>query len=489
VKNKTLLILMFCLLFPFILTGFRFKKVKPEKKVIQVEVKKLIKGNITTYFSLLGWGRYEKRSYIYPRVGGEVEKIYKEAGDTVLTGELLAQLDTRDLELDKKSLQLQLKKAEFTLQKMNSNYQLQKITLENALKQAEINLSIKKNNYLKLKNGARKEEIQEAYQNWQRIVSQKAVAEKDYQRLKKLYKKKMVSAQNYDKAYYGYLSLKAQAESSKLRYVLLKKGTRKEDLALARLQVQLGEANLKLAKEKLMQLDLLQRDIEIQKNMLQDLQVKLKNIENKISDTRIKAPFSGIVMERLISQGELVNSGRKLFFLMGGRKEIAFTFSEDDLPYLHLGTKVKIKFPYLKDKEMVTGEIIQLIPWKDRNLQKLKGIIFLKSRTPVFVDGAFAHLIFKKEEKKNIFRVPLIAVVQKFDGNFLFVVQKKKNGLHSLKIPVKLGLSNSREIEVISPQLKEGMEYITNSQDLEGNEKIKILNSQNKDKKGLKKKK
>lgn len=78
-------------------------------------------------------------------------------------------------------------------------------------------------------NGARKEQIQAAYQLWQQAVAASDIAEKTYKRLQNLYNEGVISAQNRDEAFAAYKATQAQVLAAKSQYDMAKSGARNEE--------------------------------------------------------------------------------------------------------------------------------------------------------------------------------------------------------------------------------------------------------------------
>lgn len=78
-------------------------------------------------------------------------------------------------------------------------------------------------------NGARKEQIQAAYQLWQQAVAASDIAEKTYKRLQNLYNEGVVSAQKRDEAFAAYKATQAQVLAAKSQYDMAKSGARNEE--------------------------------------------------------------------------------------------------------------------------------------------------------------------------------------------------------------------------------------------------------------------
>lgn len=78
-------------------------------------------------------------------------------------------------------------------------------------------------------NGARKEQIQAAYQLWQQAIAASDIAEKTYKRLQNLYNEGVISAQKRDEAFAAYKATQAQVLAAKSQYDMAKSGARNEE--------------------------------------------------------------------------------------------------------------------------------------------------------------------------------------------------------------------------------------------------------------------
>lgn len=90
---------------------------------------------------------------------------------------------------------------------------------------------------LKAQNGARREQIQGAYQLWQQAVAGLEIAHKSYERIQRLFDEGVVSAQQRDEVYAKYKAMEAQEKAAKSQYDLAVNGARREDKLAAQAQV------------------------------------------------------------------------------------------------------------------------------------------------------------------------------------------------------------------------------------------------------------
>lgn len=89
---------------------------------------------------------------------------------------------------------------------------------------------------LKAENGARKEQIQGAYQVLQQATAGKEIAEKSYNRVQRLYDEGVMSAQKRDEAYANFKAMEAQMMAAQSQYEMALNGARREDKLAAQAQ-------------------------------------------------------------------------------------------------------------------------------------------------------------------------------------------------------------------------------------------------------------
>jgi HlyD family secretion protein len=170
--------------------------------------------------------------------------------------------------------------------------------------------------------GARKEEIQGAYEVWQQAVTYETVMKKSFDRIQKLYDQKVVSAQKYDETKAGYDASVAQTKAAKSQYDMAVNGARKEDKEAA---------------------------------MAQQEQAKgaLQEVDAYMQDLCLTAPCDGYVSEIYPHIGELVQKGNKIMDITDPN-DLWFTFNvrEDDMHGMKAGDKLKIQIPFLNNKEV-----------------------------------------------------------------------------------------------------------------------------------------
>lgn len=164
-------------------------------------------------------------------------------------------------------------------------------------------------------NGARKEQIQAAYQLWQQALAAADIAQKSYERVQNLFDQGVMSAQKRDEAFAGYKAREAQVKAAKSQYDMAKNGARKEERRAAKKQAQAAEGAANVVRSLLKET------------------VQISNVEGEVSSVFPK-------------EGELVGTGSPIMSI-SIMKDLWGTFNirEDQLNGMKVGDTFKAYAP------------------------------------------------------------------------------------------------------------------------------------------------
>lgn len=164
-------------------------------------------------------------------------------------------------------------------------------------------------------NGARKEQIQAAYQLWQQALAAADIAQKSYERVQNLFDQGVMSAQKRDEAFAGYKAREAQVKAAKSQYDMAKNGARKEEKRAAKKQAQAAEGAANVVRSLLRET------------------VQISNVEGEVSSVYPK-------------EGELVGTGSPIMSI-SIMKDLWGTFNirEDQLNGMKVGDTFKAYAP------------------------------------------------------------------------------------------------------------------------------------------------
>jgi len=176
---------------------------------------------------------------------------------------------------------------------------------------------------LKAKKGARKEQIDGAYELWQKAEVGVSLSKKTFDRVQNMFTDGVVSQQKRDEAEAGYQAALATAKAAKSQYDMVLNGAEREDKMAAAALV--GRAKGAVSE-----------------------------VEAYVAETALIAPISGMVNEIYPNEGELVGPGAPVVSLVNKDDTWAvFNIREDKLASLKTGSVLTAIVPALSNREIV----------------------------------------------------------------------------------------------------------------------------------------
>ncbi len=171
----------------------------------------------------------------------------------------------------------------------------------------------------KAKNGAQPQQIEGAYELYQKALAGEEIYRKSYERVARLYEKGVVSAQKRDEVEAQYKAASATVKAAKSQYDMALAGARSEDKEAARAQVARVDGIL-------------------------------KEVAAAEAERYLLSPCDGEVSEKFPKVGELVGQGSPVMSIVD-MTDVWFTFAvrEDMLEGFSQGSQVEIKIPALGD--------------------------------------------------------------------------------------------------------------------------------------------
>ena len=169
----------------------------------------------------------------------------------------------------------------------------------------------------KAKTGAREQQVQMAYQVWQKAKAAVEVYRKSYERVKGLYEKGVLSAQKYDEVEAQYKVAQADCAAAEQQYLMAKEGARQEDIDAAAAMVnQAGGA--------------------------------VAEVQSYMDDSYLIAPSDGEVVEIFAKLGDLIGTGSPVMSILNMDDSwFFFAVREDMLKNIRPGDTIQVHLPAL----------------------------------------------------------------------------------------------------------------------------------------------
>lgn len=244
-------------------------------------------------------GQAEVTEYrISSKVPGRILTFCVKEGQTVQAGDTLAILEAPDVQAKLE----QAKAAEAAAQAQNE----------------------------KAQKGARHEQVQAAYEMWQKAQAGLSIAEKSYNRIRNLYEQGVMSAQKLDEITAQRDAARATEKAAKAQYDMAKNGAEREDKAAAAALVERAKG-------------------------------AVAEVESYIKETVLTAQSAGEVSEIFPKMGELVGTGAPIMNIaIMEDMWVTFNVREDLLQGLGMGSEfeafvpalnrnIRLKVYYMKD--------------------------------------------------------------------------------------------------------------------------------------------
>lgn len=189
--------------------------------------------------------------------------------------------------------------------------------------------------------------------------------------------------------------------------------------------------------------------------------------------TKIVAPIDGVVSERMVKQGNMINTNTAIFKITDFDPLHAVVYvPEHELKKIKANQFVELAVDAYPD-ESFTGSVLRISPTVDAQTGTFKVTIMVKDISERLKPGMFARIRIEHATHRGTLLVSKQAVTLEDGNESLFVI---RNG-QSYKVPVKTGFVNGRNIELASVEaLAVGDTVVTIGQNsLKDSAKVQII--------------
>jgi len=183
-----------------------------------------------------------------------------------------------------------------------------------------------------------------------------------------------------------------------------------------------------------------QSDLEVARSDLAIATARLKQIEDQIAKMTIPAPFSGVVSERRVNLGEMINRLDIVARLVSAESiEIISRAPLNAVAFLDVGSDLEIYNDYRRG----TGKVRAIVPFGDPQSHMFE--LRIDVPTGNWIVGESVQLDVPVAQPKLALAVPRDALVLRREGTFVFRV----NGDNvAERVAVATGLGDGDLIEV-----------------------------------------
>jgi membrane fusion protein (multidrug efflux system) len=180
---------------------------------------------------------------------------------------------------------------------------------------------------------------------------------------------------------------------------------------------------------------------------LEDANSRLASAEKAYRSTTITAPFSGVVSERPVSPGDVVQPGSALFTVVDpSSMRLEASVPAEQLAEIRIGVPVAFTVSGYPGRQFV-GRITRINPTADPTTRQVRIYVSIPNAGRALVGGLFANGKMSSATKMGLI-VPTSAVDVR--GTAPFVMRVRQGKVEKVQIKTGLTDKSSESVEVLS---------------------------------------
>lgn len=428
-KNKTGRTLLIILLILALIAGAYVLNQERQRRaneaaLAQLETVPYTRETLTSTVSGAGSIRPRQSATLYWQTSGFVGERDHEVGEEVKKDAILYRLDDSRLPAEMLQAQLNLLNAQTSLQNLESDTALQRVTLQNNLTNAEKTLTTLEHNLLALTS--------RECTDWRLTNLQTA------------YDDALESYQNWptETAWLQVQAARADLDFCDPAVIARETASLNSQIDLQKQNIASWQAELdKIANGP---------DPEVKAK----LELQLKLAEKQLEAQTIKAPFDGTVTALNYDLGDMVSIGSPAAQIADlSELFVDVPISEVDIPQIKIGQEAELVFDAYFDQTFY-GKVIEVanVGVNTAGIVNYPVTIQLDSEHNGIKPGMTVGVNIIVEEKPNTYTVPAESVVSRNGNYYVYVL---RDGI-PVEVEVKIGAYSSRKIEVLQADIQDG---------------------------------
>jgi membrane fusion protein (multidrug efflux system) len=312
------------------------------------------------------------------RVGGTALKVLVRDNQYVEAGAVLVEIDPKDYQVALDRARADLAEMEATLHVNQTEVPIVTITTSSQLSGTEASVGEASASVAAAQNqvAAARDRLSTAQAKVREAQANDLRAAQDLERMKALVAKEEVSRQQYDLAVAAAGSYHAQVESAESQVREAEQGVRVAESQVAQQQARLAEAQTTVASARTapQQVAVTQARAESAAARVEQMRASVEQAQLNLEYTTVRAPASGIVSQRSVEVGQVVQAGQPLLAVIPLDLDniwVTANFKETQLKNMRPGQGVTISVDTYGSREYrghvdsvaaVTGARSSLLP-------------------------------------------------------------------------------------------------------------------------------
>ncbi|MCA9037457.1 MAG: efflux RND transporter periplasmic adaptor subunit [Planctomycetaceae bacterium] len=309
------------------------------------------------------------------RIGGRVQRVMVDEGDTVSKGEVLVELEPFDLMEKRAEANQRLAQHAAVLRKLKAGLRAEEVA-QSAARREQAKAILEK-----AKNGPRPLDIDSAAARLEQAEAELELAQIAYKRAETSLGQKAINQSDFDEVEKQLRVARANRTVRAAELELLREGTRKEDISAVQAAFDEADAAWKLAS-----LGYREEEIAEASATVEAAAASLAAIDQQLKELQITAPGDGTVEAIDLQPGDLISPGGPALSLLNHRQLWIRTYVPENRLNISINQKV--------------GITVDSLPG-----QKFEGRISFIARQAEFTPG---NIQTPEERSKQVFRMKVL---------------------------------------------------------------------------------
>jgi len=277
------------------------------------------------------------------KTAGRMTELKVREGDFVKKGDVIARLDSAQLDQQLLRDQASVASAQSSLQQLQTSIEYQQATIDSDISTRRAELAQAQARLDDLLAGSRPQEIQQAQSAVTDAKAWNDQARSDWERAQTLFAREDISKQQYDQARAKLDSTAAQLREAEEKLGLVKEGPRRQEIAGARAQVARAQAAVQTAEANRIEVRRKQQELTARRAEIERNAAQAGMTRTQIADAVVTAPIDGVVLVKAAEAGEVIAAGSTIVSL--GDLEhpwLRAYINETDLGRIKVGGKARL---------------------------------------------------------------------------------------------------------------------------------------------------
>ncbi len=338
------------------------------------------------------------------RVGGTVTRILVADNQHVQQGQLLLNIDPKDLQISLDTAKAAAAQAELKILEVKSNIEANAREAEASKYEADSAISSAKAGVdrAKFMLSETKLGVSMAQSDIKQRKAELMRASSDFERYKSLVSDRAATMQSFEKAKQDKEVAEANLHTAEEAHKqsLTRVQQAKQQVADAESSVVRAMGAAKSALAKTADTETTKRNLSVQDAAAQKARSEVANAATQLSYTNVVAPVKGRIGHRTVEVGQQIERGQALMSIVSDEKWVVANFKETQLKRMHVGQEVDIKIDAFPDRK-VKGRIDSISPASGAQFALLPPDNATGNFTKV-VQRIPVKIVFDKESLKEL---------------------------------------------------------------------------------------